>query len=164
MKVQRDNLKKVQAQLKQLASTRLQFGCIPGTHPGTSLTYSELMDIQEQGRTVSNGFGKGIRIVIPARSPFRNTTRNSSILTRVMAEFQHVLKANTTVKGIKVKVIQEGMGEVMASEIKDAISQGLTPPLKDSTLKMRAKKGIGGALPLFATHRLRDSIDFQVAK
>lgn len=164
MKVQRDNLKKVQAQLKQLGGTKLQFGCLPGTHPGSDLSYSQLMTIHESGATISNGFGKGIRIVIPARAPFRNTMRNPSILTRVGEEFQGLLKLNTTVKGIKVKAVIEGMGEVMASEIKDAISQGLTPALKESTLKMRAKKGIGGNLPLFASHRLRDSIDFQVAK
>lgn len=41
---------------------------------------------------------------------------------------------------------------------KDAISKGLKPPLKKSTIDMRKKRGTGGSKPLFETGALFRSI------
>lgn len=158
MKVNRDNLNKVKAQLKKLGETTIAFGCIPGAHPDADMSYSELMDIHERGARLKNGG------IIPARAPFRNTFRDGSLKSRFSQELQNLIKINTTPKGMNLKAIQEGIGEWWAGEIKDKISQGLEPALKPSTMAARARKGIGGNLPLFATHRLRDSIDFEVLK
>ncbi len=158
MKVNRDNLKKVQAQLKQLGGTKILLGVIPGVHPDSDLTNAKLMDIHEQGAKLKNGG------VIPARAPFRNTVRSTDVQTRASVELQGLIRVNTTDKGLNVKKITEGYGEFWAGEVKDAISQGLSPQLAESTLAARRRKGIGGNLPLFATHRLRDTVDFQIER
>ena len=161
VKVNRGNLKIVQAQLKALANSKIQLGCRAGQHPDSTLSYSALMTIHEDGATIQNGFGRGIRIIIPARSPFRKTVRNDQIKAQASAELTGLIRVNTTPKGLNVKKVLEGIGEFWRSAVVETITQGLSPALAASTLAMRAKKGVGGNLPLYAgTHELANSIDF----
>jgi hypothetical protein len=163
MRVDKKNLDKLTKQLKELGRTKIEIGCHPGTHPGSNLSYSELMDIQERGRTIKNGWGKEIRITIPGRHPIE---RGLNRTEEIMEAFENIKNANVSVyKGVNVKAIQNGLGEFMVEMIKSEINQGLTPALSETTMKIRARQGVGGNLPLLgATHQLRDSVDFQVAR
>ena len=59
------------------------------------------------------------------------------------------------------KVLSDGTRRITRSAAKGAkqrIEKGLTPPLRQSTLDMRKKRGTGGSKPLFETGELYRSI------
>ena len=59
------------------------------------------------------------------------------------------------------KIIEKHMqrtGRSSAQGAKEAISKGLTPPLKKSTIQIRKQRGTGGTKPLFETGSLHSSI------
>lgn len=153
MKVKQDGLRKFQKQLKELGKMRVRIGCV-GDH-GDGISNNDLMLIHEFGTSDKR---------IPPRMPIRTTFRHEGSLNILKKTLEHAQKTHFKPQtGFDIQAIGETVGNAMAELVKGTIRRRLSPPLAESTLKAKSRKG-QSSVPLYATGRLLNSIQFEVRK
>ena len=112
--------------------------------------------VHEYGVTITNGWGKGITIVIPERSFIRAwAAEHKTEIGEVIGElYNRVVTGEFTAK----KALQL-LGQFGVAGIKKKIDTGPFKELADSTLRMREH---GGSKPLIDTGQMRNSVRSEV--
>jgi hypothetical protein len=120
------------------------------------ITLAGIAAVHEYGAVIENGFGKGIRIVIPERSFIRSwAAEKREEIGRVCgALYNRVVSGELSAD----KALRE-LGQYGVAGIKKKIDEGPFVPLAESTLRMRAN---GGTKPLIDTAVMRNSIRAEV--
>jgi hypothetical protein len=153
VKVKNDNLKRYQRQLKQMAGMKVGIGCV-GDH-GDGLSNSDLMLIHEFGTSDKK---------VPARMPIRATFRDDGNITLIKKTLEHAQQHFFDEdKGFNLQAIGEAVGNTMKELVKAQIRRRLSPPLAESTLEQKQRRG-QSSIPLYATGTLLNSVEFQVTK
>jgi phage gpG-like protein len=120
---------------------------------GGTLTNVQLGSHHEFGATVKNGFGKGIKIVIPQRSFLRSTfDENRKKYRKLLID-----AAKKSVRAVSPLAAFVVAGEIARGDVIKKIRAGIPPPLEPTTI---ARKG--SSTPLIDTGILLNSITAKV--
>lgn len=154
-------LKRILSQVEDFKDGYVAVGYFEGqTHKnpggGEDLPLAGIAAVHEYGATIDNGWGRGIKIVIPERSFIRAwaVEKKEEIASVIGELYNQVLDGRLTAK----KALQL-LGQYGVAGIKKKIDVGPFVPLADSTLRMREH---GGSKPLIDTGQLRNSIRAEV--
>jgi hypothetical protein len=146
--------------LKETASFKDGYVCV-GFFEGKELedggiTLAGIAAVHEYGATIDNGWGKGIRIVIPERSFIRGWAADKrEEIGRVCGNLY-----NRVVSGeISADKALHELGQYGVAGIKKKIDEGPFVPLAPSTLRLRRH---GGSKPLIDTGYMRNSVRSEV--
>ena len=123
---------------------------------GEDIPLAAIAAVHEYGVTINNGWGKGIKIVIPERSFIRAwANEHKQEIGEVIGElYNKVLTGELNAQ----KALQL-LGQYGVAGIKKKIDVGPFVPLADSTL---LKREHGGSKPLIDTGQMRNSVRSEV--
>jgi phage gpG-like protein len=152
MKVKDNGLQKFEQSLKQIGNLKVRIGAV-GVHDG-GISNAELLAIHEFGTS-----DKRIPARMPVRSVIRDDKKMELVVKTLHNSIQHRFKPG---QGLPVKDIGSDVGNTLKELIKNGIRQRLSPPLAESTLKAKRRKGYS-SVPLIATGQLMNSIDYDVS-
>lgn len=160
MKVTKDRTKEVMAAIKALTKDRVLVG-IPAEKafrdpepddPHPEINNAEIGYLNEFGVPEKN---------IPARPHLAPGVRNVTLIAIPRIYKEAALKALTG-DTQAVADAHEKVGFTATSSVKALITEGIGPPLADSTIRDRKARGRTGETPLLDTGQYRRNIDFVV--
>lgn len=161
VKIRRDNAANIVDAINRLNKMQVLVGIPAGPQRDDApLTNAEIGYLQSTGATIQIG---SQTVTLPPR-PFldmgiEESQETTTAYLKAAAEF--------TIEGLANKALHEleKAGQVARDAAKRVIGDGdRLQPLSEKTLESRRAKGIKGEKPLYATHKLMDSITYIVRR